>query len=123
MTFLAKLGSILARVVGVATGVEPIVNTVLPNSVQAKIAPISSELTDIAGELAAAEQVFQTLQAQGNTLTDAQKLAVALPYISQIVNASPLMSNKKIANEDQFKSGLSNLTSAVEQIVNSLETK
>jgi hypothetical protein len=125
MTFLAKLGGILAKVLQVVTAIEPVINAVLPNSVQQRIVPVentvNSELTDIAGELAAAEQAYQSVTAAGGALNDAQKLAIALPMISQVVLTSPFLQNKKIANESGFQTGITNLSIAIQDILNSTE--
>jgi hypothetical protein len=126
-TFLAKAGAILAKIVGLVSGVEPLVNAALPNSVQQKIAPVetqvTSELTDIGGVLVGVEQTAQILSATGGSVTPEQKIALAAPEIAQIIQSSALMANKKIANEASFENAITALALDFQNLLNSLESK
>lgn len=77
---------------------------------------VINDLTSIASVVVQAEAL---LQGPGN---GASKLAAAAPLVTTIIKTSELVSGHKIANESLFIQGCTNLTSAVAQILNSLDS-
>jgi hypothetical protein len=64
-------------------------------------------------------QAEALLQAPGG---GAAKLAAATPLVATIIKGSELVSGHKIANETLFIQGCTDLTSAVAEILNSLDS-
>lgn len=117
MTFLSKLGKVLATVVniaGMAAGVGPILAPFLGSKVSAVFGKVTNDLTSI-GQVVV--QVEAILQGGGN---GAQKLAAATPLTAQIVQTSELVAGHKIANEALFIQGCQKITSGTADVMNSL---
>lgn len=119
MTFLSKLGKVLATIVniaGVAAGIGPILEGVLGSGskVGTEIGKAVNDLTQIGQVVLQAETMIQT---PGSGAT---KLAAATPLVASIVQTSELISGKKIANEALFIQGSSKITSGMADILNSL---
>jgi len=118
MTFLKKLGSILAQGIAVATGVWPLVSGLFGSNTKAQNTGtlIINDLTSIGQVVVQAEALIQS------TGSGPQKLAAAAPLVANIVKTSELVSGHKIANEALFIQGCTDLTSAVAEILNSLDS-
>lgn len=119
MTFLSKLGKVLATVVniaGIAAGIGPILNSFIGSKVTSVAGSIVNDLTAIGGIIL---QVEAILGGGGN---GADKLAAATPLIANIVQTSELVSGHKIANESLFIQGCQKVASGVADILNSLST-
>lgn len=119
MTFLSKLGSLLAKGLALATGVWPLVSGLFGSSAKAQQAQqtgntVINDLTQIGQIVVQAEAL---IQAPGS---GAQKLAAATPLVVNIVKTSELVSGHKIANETLFIQGCTDLTSAIAEVLNSL---
>lgn len=118
MTFLARLGSFLARGIAVLTGLEPLIAPLFgskANQAAGVVTKISNDLNAIAQVVVTAEAVIQTPG------SGAQKLAAAAPLVTNIVRTSELVSGHEIANEALFIQGCTNITSGVAQVLNSLK--
>lgn len=116
MTFLSKLGSILAKGLALATGIWPLVSPLFGSSAKAQQTgtTVINDLTSIAQVVVQAEAIIQT---PGSGV---QKLAAAAPLVANIVRTSELVSGHNIANETLFIQGCTDLTNAVAEILNSL---
>jgi len=116
-TFLGKLGKYLAEGVAIASGVWPIVAPFFGSASKATstVPVILNDLTSIGQIVVQAEAL---IQAPGG---GPQKLASATPLVVNIVKTSELVSGHKIANEPLFIQGCTDLTSAVAEILNSLD--
>ena len=116
-TFLGKLGKYLAEGVAVASGLWPMVQPFFGSATKAQQigTVVINDLTSIASVVVQAEAI---LQQPGS---GAQKLAAAAPLVQNIIRTSELVSGHKIANEALFTQGCTDLTSAVAEILNSLD--
>jgi hypothetical protein len=117
MTFLKRLGSILAQGIAIATGFGPLIAPFLGAKASAVVTTATNDLTAI-GQVVV--QVEAILQGPGR---GAEKLAAATPLIASVVRTSELVSGHKIADENLFIKGCSDLASAVAEILNSLAPK
>src|SRR5882672_7989055 len=118
MTFLARLGSFLARGIAVLTGLEPLIAPLFgskANAAAGVVTKIANDLTAVGQIVVTAEAVFQTPG------SGAQKLAAAAPLVTNIVRTSELISGHEIANEALFLQGCTNITNGVAQVLNSLK--
>lgn len=113
MTFLKKLGSILAQGIALATGVWPLVSGLFGSKAQQG----TTVVNDLSAIGAVVVQVEAIIQGAG---TGAQKLQAAAPLVANIVKTSELVSGHQIANEPLFIQGCTDLTNAVAEILNSL---
>lgn len=115
MTFLAKLGSFLAKGIALLSGLGPLISPLLGAKAQTA--------TNIAvNDLTAVGQVVVSAEAILGAGTGPAKLAAAAPLVVNIIKTSELISGHKIANEALFIQGCTNVTSAVAQILNSLSS-
>src|ERR1700720_2033755 len=117
MTFLAKLGSFLARGIAILTGLTPLISPLFGSKAQ--------QATNVSGtivnDLTAVGQVVVSAEAILGAGTGPAKLAAAAPLVANIVKTSELVSGHKIANEALFIQGCTDLTNAVAEILNSLD--
>ena len=118
MTFLSKLGSVLAKGLAVATGLWPLVSNLFGSNakVQQTVPTVINDLTSIGQVVVQAEAMFQTPG------SGAQKLAAAAPLVTNIIKTSELVSGHKIANENLFIQGCTEITAAIADILNSLDS-
>ena len=116
MTFLKKLGSILAKGLAMATGIWPIVQGFFGSNTQINeyVPKVINDLTQIAGIVVQVEAVLQTPG------SGAAKLAAATPLVANVVRTSELISGKKIANDTLFIQGCEKITDGMADILNSL---
>jgi len=118
MTFLAKLGSFLARGIAVLTGLEPLIAPLFGSKAGAAatvVGKVANDLTAVGQIVVTAEALFQ------GPGTGAEKLAKAAPLVTNIVRTSELVSGHEISNESLFIQGCTNITSGVAQVLNSLK--
>jgi len=113
MSFLAKLGSFLAKGIAILTGLGPIVAPWLGSKGNATVATVTNDLTAIGSVVIQAEALL-------GAGTGPQKLAKAAPLIVNIIKTSELVSGHSIQNETLFLQGCTDLTNAVAEILNSL---
>jgi hypothetical protein len=114
MTFLKRLGIILAQGLGIAAGITPLIAPFLGSKANQVVGVAINDLSAI-GELVV--QAEALLQGDGN---GAEKLARAAPLVTTLVRTSELVSGHHIENEAAFTKGCTDLTSAVAEILNSL---
>lgn len=119
MTFLKKLGSVLAKGLAVATGIWPLVSGLFGSSTTGQEIvkygnTAINDLSQIAGIVVNAEAMLQTPG------SGAAKLAAAGPLVANVIRTSEVISGKKIANEDLFIQGATKITSGMADILNSL---
>lgn len=116
MTFLKKLGQVIANIAGIVTGVGPIFSAAVPKA-GSTIAVITTDLQQIAG-------VIQTVEAIGAAATTAipgaEKLRMATPLVAQAILQSTLLAGKHIANETLYKQGAQKVADGMADILNSL---
>lgn len=117
MTFLKKLGSILAQGIAIAAGFGPLIAPYLGTKAKQTLDIAINDLTSIGQVVVQAEALLQ------GPSRGAEKLKAAAPLIASIVRTSELVSGHKIADEALFLKGCTELTSAVADILNSLAPK
>lgn len=116
--FLSVLGTIV-RVVGQASGFIPMINPFVPAKDQGVAQNVEDKLSQALSVVVTAEQMFTAAYgAEGKKGSD--KLKAATPFIAQLVQQSPLLLGKKIANETLFEDACSRLTAALADILNSV---
>lgn len=114
MTFLKKLGQLLAKGAAIVLGIGPILLPFLGSGKAGQVAATSiNDLTAIAQTVV---QIETALQGQAGTA----KLAAAIPLVTNIVKTSELVAGKKIANEALFTQACQEFTQATVDLLNSL---
>lgn len=115
LTFLKKLGQILANADGIAAGIGPFIKPFLGSGEAAKyVGTAVNDLTQIAGVVTTVEAIIQT---PGSGAT---KLAAAVPLVQQIITSSELVAGKKVANNDLFVKACQEFTQATVDLLNSI---
>lgn len=121
MNFLAKAGSILLRVIGIASGIAPTLNPLVPQKDQGALAKVESEIGAIGGVITTTEAMAQSIL--GTTGNGAAKLKAATPFVSQIIQSSELMVSHKVKDEAAFTAAVTTITSGFADLLNSVEQK
>lgn len=115
MSFLKKLGQILAKVFEIVSGVGPVLTPFLGSGAAAQTAETAvNDLTAIGQVVVQVETAIQT-PGSGSV-----KLAAAIPLVANIVKTSELVSGHQIANESLFIQGCTELAQGVVDVLNSL---
>lgn len=116
MTFLKKLGSVLAKGLAVATGIWPLVSGLFGSDTKVTeyVPGVINDLSQIAGIVVQVEAVVQTPG------SGAAKLQAAAPLVANVIRTSQLISGKKIANETLFVQGCTKITDGMADVLNSL---
>ena len=116
MTFLKKLGQVLLKIAGVATGIIPLIAPLIPG---AAAPAVITDVSNIAGVIVTVEQMFAA--AYG---TDAKmgsdKLKAAVPFVSQIIQHTAPFAGKSIKNQPLFTQAVTQITSSFADLLNSL---
>ena len=116
MTFLAKLGSVLGKAIGILTGIGPLVQPFLGSGKLAEVGNYAvNDLTQIANVVTTAEAFFQAAPQSG-----AAKLAASTPLVLQILRTSQAFDGKKIANETLAEQGASKIVSGLADFMNAI---
>ena len=116
MTFLKKLGTIVLKIVGIASGFLPLVAPALPKTAQTTVGTIEDKLNQSLGVITTAEQMFS---AAGQAKAGSSKLAAAMPYISVLMQNTETLVGKKPTNEAAYEAAIKNLTSSLADVMNS----
>lgn len=115
MTFLKKLGTILANVAGIAVGIGPIIQPFLGQGKAGQIeGTVVNDLTQISQIVTMVEAVVQTPG------SGAQKLAAATPLVLQILKTSQAFAGKKIANEALANEGAADVVNGIVKFMNAI---
>lgn len=115
MTFLSKLGSVLAKVIAIATGIGSLAQPFLGSGkVGTTVNTVVNDLTQIGNTVVTAETLIQ-----GKGL-GATKLAAATPLVAQILMTSEMLSGKHIANNALFMQGARKITDGMADILNAI---
>jgi len=117
MSFLKKLGIVLAGVASTALGIGPIVAPLLGggNKAAGVVGAVTNDLTSIGSVIAQVETIFA-----GQDNVGPQKLSAAVALVGPIIRTSQLVSGKKIADEAKLKSGIAGVTQGIVDVLNSL---
>lgn len=114
MTFLKKLGTILANAAGIAAGVGPLIKPFLGQKGGAIEDVAVNDLTQIAQIATMTEAVVQTPG------SGAAKLAAATPLVLQILKTSQAFSGKKIADEALANKAAADIVTGVVEFMNAI---
>lgn len=117
MTFLKKLGQVIANIAGIASGIGPIFAAAIPKAAGA-IATGISDLQAIASEIATVETIGNTVT--NPAITGPTKLQMATPLVAQVIMQSALLAGKKIANPALYQVGSQKVADGMADILNSL---
>lgn len=118
MTFLAKLGSFLAKGIALLAGLGPLIAPWLGSSaakVEGTVTNVVNDLTSIGQVVLQVEAIIQT---PGG---GAAKLSAATPLVMQILKTSELMSGHQIGNETLFAQGAAKVASGIADVLNSMK--
>lgn len=123
MSWLKKAGQIVLSVVGVATGLMPLIDPFI-----AKLAPKAepvvatgvSDLAKIGNVIVTAEQMF-TAASGPDAKTGADKLKAATPFVAGIIQNADFLAGKHIKDETKFIGAVTQITSAFADLLNSVE--
>src|SRR5438045_80533 len=96
MSFLKKLGQVLASIAGIAVGVGPIILPFLGSGKASQIA--STGVNDLTAIGSVVVQIETALQGKAGT----DKLAAAIPLVGNIIATSQLVVGKRVQNEALF---------------------
>lgn len=117
MNFLKKFGQVMLRIIGVVTGVMPILSQSLPAAVSGAVTRVEDKLTQAFNVIMTAETMFAAI---GAVKAGPDKLKASVPFIAQLIQQSELVAGKKIENESLFTQGVTSITSGLADVLNSL---
>lgn len=113
MTFLQKFGSIVLKIVGIATEMMPLIRQAVPQTGEA--VAVEDKLSAAFSVVATAEQMFT---AAGVPKAGSAKLKAATPYVAGLVQNLPVFTGKKPKDEAAFEQHVTALTSSLADIFN-----
>jgi hypothetical protein len=115
MTFLKKLGQILAQVGQFAIGIEPLIDRMLPNG-GGIVRTVSQDLTEMANVVVNIETLANVMGTPG---PDRLKQVAAL--LGPIVLQSAVVAKHDIGNPALFQQSLTGYAQATVDLLNSLK--
>ena len=115
MSFLKKLGQILAKATQIAIGIGPLTQTLYPQGA-AVVKEIQSDLAVLAQLVVNAEAMGQALNIPGP-----DKARAIAPLIAQSILQSQIMLHRKIKDPTLFLKGCTGLGGDLADILNSLD--
>lgn len=118
MSFLKKLGQIIAKVGVIAAGYGELTGQLFPKA-QPIIGSVNDTLSHIGAVVIQTEAAAAALK--DTTLTGDQKRAMATASVAQAILTSSLVAGKKIADPVKFQAGCEKVTGGVADILNSLD--
>lgn len=114
MTFLKKLGTILAKAGLIAASLAGLAAPLLGSGKASQIvASVSNDLTLI-------EQQVVTIETALQGKPGAEKLAALLPLVKNIIVTSETVLGKKVANEALFEQAVQEIAQGAVDLLNSL---
>lgn len=114
MSFLKKLGTILANAAGIAAGIGPIIKPFLGDKSGVLESGIN-DLTQVAQIVTMVEAVVQTPG------SGAAKLAAATPLVLQVLRTSEAFSGKKISNQALAEKGAADIVTGIVEFMNAID--
>lgn len=117
MNFLKKLGTVVLKIVGIASGLMPLISNELPAKDAAIAGTVVDKLNQGLGVITTTEQMFTAVsQASGQ---GSAKLKAATPFIAGLIQQTDMLVGKKPKDEAKFEAAATALTSALADILNS----
>lgn len=114
MTFLKKLGGIIAQVSGIFLGFAPFLTKEVPGTGNV-VQIVSKDLAAIADAVTNAEAIGQL---QG--LSGADKAKALGPIVAQIIMSGTLVANKKIGDQAGFLAACTTIGGGVADLLNAI---
>lgn len=114
MSFLKKLGTVVLKIVGIASGLLPAIQGAIPQT--ATVQTVEDKLNKAFGVIVTAEQMFA---ATGTAKTGSDKLKAATPFVAALVQNVELLSGKKPKDDALFQDAVTRMTSAMADVLNS----
>lgn len=114
MTWLKRVGQILAAGVEIVTGLN--FQAMFPSSAQGAIGTVVNDLQQIQGVIVSVEAAANAVSAAGP-----QKLLMAAPLVAQIIMQSSLMAGHKIDNQALFTQAATEIAQGMADLLNSLK--
>jgi hypothetical protein len=124
--WLKVVGLDLVKGFEIVSGIEPLIAGLLPagsaaagvaQTVSADLAQIGNIIVSVEG---AAASVAAAAPAAGAALTAAQKLAAAVPGVTQVILQSTLLAGRTIENQSLFTASVAQVINGIVGILNSL---
>jgi len=116
MSFLKKLGQVLATVGATALGVGPLVAPLFGSKGNQVSGGIPTAINDLTAISSVVIQIETALQGQAG----ADKFKAAVALVGPIIKTSQMVSGKKIADPDLLDKGIQEVTQGVVDVLNSL---
>lgn len=126
MSFLKKLGAVVLKIVGIETGLLPLIQSGIQvavpgnTSAGAVVAKVDSEFQKVVSVITTAEQMF-TAASGPDAKTGADKLKAATPFVAGLIQQSEIMVGKKVKDSAKFETAVTAITSAFADLLNSVE--
>lgn len=114
MTFLSKLGGIIATVAGLFAGFGGVIQKQWPGS-SGIIETVSKDIAEV-GNIVAEVEAFGQLKG----LSGADKAKMAGPLVAQVLLSGSLLSGKKIADPIAFQAACVTIAGGVADVLNSV---
>jgi hypothetical protein len=111
MSFLKRLGTVLAKGVQIAVGIGPLIAPFMGSAKTAEV--VANDLTSIGQLVVQAEALLQA-----NPGPD--KLQAVTPLVASILRTSQLVDGKQIQNETLFTEAARDIASGVAKLLNSI---
>lgn len=118
MTWLSKVGTVLAKIVGFISGLTPLIGNTFGGQAAAVTTQVGTSLDQALGVIQVAEAMFA---ATGAAKTGPQKLQAATPFISKLLLATETLAHAKIQDAAKFNAAAEGITSALADLLNSLD--
>jgi len=116
MTFLKKLGLIVLKIVGIASGVMPLVEAAIPQT--AGTAAAEDKLAKSFDVIVTVEQAFAAAFG-ADAKKGSDKLKAAVPFVAALIQKTDLLIGKHPKDEALFADAVTRLTAALADILNS----
>jgi len=117
VNFLKKLGTVVLKIVGVATGLMPLIDNMIPAKDAVAVNTTVDKLNQGLGVIVTTEQMFTAVsQASGQ---GSAKLKAATPFVAGLIQQTDMLVGKKPKDEAKFEAAATALTSALADILNS----
>lgn len=121
MTWLKKIGQVVLKVIGIATGLLPLVSTAVQaaGGSASTAGTVTDKLTAAFNAVITAEQMFTAANGP-DAKTGSQKLAAATPYVGALVQDVCKELTGKAAPKDQAKleAAITTITGALADCLN-----
>jgi hypothetical protein len=117
MSFLKKLGQILATVGATAVGVGPLVTPLFGSKGGQAAAGVGTVVNDLTAISSVIIQIETALQGQAG----ADKFKAAVALVGPIIKTSQIVSGKKIADPVLLQKGIDEVTQGMVDVLNSID--